>query len=207
VLGFQDLAQLRDVYGADDAKTMSAVLGTKVLFRIADPETARWGADALGEVEEETVKESTRYDAAGDTPKGVQLSAQRVQRHLVMPAELLRQERFHCFVQLSGAWPVAQTTLPHPNTVQRQPIARPVEPAKPEETFAARVADVPDTPPADAEKGDSSTEEAVLPESQAATSATPASSGEAGAGPASSTTNAPAITPPASPAEAIKGKE
>ena len=75
VLGFQDLAQLRDVYGADDAKTMSAVLGTKVLFRIADPETARWGADALGEVEEETVKESTRYDAAGDTPKGVQLSA------------------------------------------------------------------------------------------------------------------------------------
>ena len=43
---------------------MSAVLGTKVLFRIADPETAKWGADALGEVEEETVKESTRYDAA-----------------------------------------------------------------------------------------------------------------------------------------------
>ena len=98
---------------ADDAKTMSAVLGTKVLFRIADPETAKWGADALGEVEEETVKESTRYDAAGDTPKGVQLAAQRVQRHLVMPAELQRQERFHCFVQLSGAWPVAQTTLPH----------------------------------------------------------------------------------------------
>ena len=123
VLGFQDLAQLRDVYGADDAKTMSAVLGTKVLFRIADPETAKWGADALGEVEEETVKESTRYDAAGDTPKGVQLSAQRVQRHLVMPAELQRQERFRCFVQLSGAWPVAQTTLPHPSTMQRQPIA------------------------------------------------------------------------------------
>ena len=199
VLGFQDLAQLRDVYGADDAKTMSAVLGTKVLFRIADPETAKWGADALGEVEEETVKESTRYDAAGDTPKGVQLSAQRVQRHLVMPAELQRQERFHCFVQLSGAWPVAQTTLPHPNTVQRQPIARPIEPAKPEETFAARVADVPDTPPTDAGKGNPVADEAALPESQAATSAAPAS-------PASNTAAPPAITPPASAAEAAKGK-
>ena len=42
VLGFQDLAQLRDVDGADAAKSMSAVLGTKVLFKIADPETARW---------------------------------------------------------------------------------------------------------------------------------------------------------------------
>mgnify|MGYP000072394024 CR=1 FL=1 len=206
VLGFQDLAQLRDVYGADDAKTMSAVLGTKVLFRIADPETAKWGADALGEVEEETVKESTRYDAAGDTPKGVQLSAQRVQRHLVMPAELLRQERFHCFVQLSGAWPVAQTTLPHPNTVQRQPIARPIEPAKPEATFAARVADVPDTPPADAGKDDSSTEEAALPESNSATSAAPASSGGTATNPVSDAVTPPAIAPPVTPAEAAKGK-
>ena len=94
VLGFQDLAQLRDVYGPDAAKTMSAVLGTKVLFKIADPETAKWAADALGEVEEEIVKESTRYDAAGDTPKGVQLAAQRVHRHLVMPAELQRQHPF-----------------------------------------------------------------------------------------------------------------
>ena len=48
VLGFQDLAQLRDVYGADDAKTMSAVLGTKVLFRIADPETAKMGGGCPG---------------------------------------------------------------------------------------------------------------------------------------------------------------
>jgi len=77
-----------------------------------------------------------------------------VQRHLVMPAELQRQERFRCFVQLSGAWPVAQTTLPHPSSMQRQPIARPIVLAKPEETFAARVADVPDTLPTEAEKDD-----------------------------------------------------
>ena len=206
VLGFQDLAQLRDVYGADAAKSMSAVLGTKVLFKIADPETARWGADVLGEVEEETVKESTRYDAAGDTPKGVQLSAQRVQRHLVMPAELLRQERFHCFVQLSGAWPVAQTTLPHPATLQRQVIAPSIAPADPERSYAARIADVPDTPPADAGKDDSSTDEATLPKSKSTTGAA-TSSGDAATSPAPSSAAPPAIAPPASPAEAMKGKE
>ena len=129
-----------------------------------------------------------------------------MQRHLVMPAELLRQERFHCFVQLSGAWPVAQTTLPHPNTVQRQPIARPIEPAKPEATFAARVADVPDTPPADAGKDDSSTEEAALPESNSATSAAPASSGGTATNPVSDAVTPPAIAPPVTPAEAAKGK-
>ena len=148
VLGFQDLAQLRDVYGPDAAKSMSAVLGTKVLFKIADPETAKWGADVLGEVEEEVVKESTRYDAAGDTPKGVQLASQRVIRHLVMPAQLQRQPPFTCWVQLSGAWPVAQTRLPHPATLQRQVIAPPIAPADPERSYAARIADVPDMPPA-----------------------------------------------------------
>jgi len=206
VLGFQDLAQLRDVYGADAAKSMSAVLGTKVLFKIADPETARWGADVLGEVEEEMIKESTRYDAAGDTPKGVQLSAQRVQRHLVMPAELLRQERFHCFVQLSGAWPVAQTTLPHPTTLQRQLIAPAITPADPERSYAARIADVPDTPPADAGKDDSSTDEATLPKSKSTTGAATSSNGTA-SNPASDTADAPAIAPPASPAGTIKGRE
>ena len=150
VLGFQDLAQLRRVYGPDDAKTMSAVLGTKVLFKIADPETAKWGADALGEFEEEIVKESTRYDAAGDTPKGVQLAAQRVQRHLVMPAELQRQPRFHCWVQLSGDWPVAQTRLPEPKAHERKVIANAIVHADPKTTYAARIADIPD-PPKDAE--------------------------------------------------------
>lgn len=151
VLGFQDLAQLRDVYGPDAAKSMSAVLGTKVLFKIADPETARWGADVLGEVEEEVVKESTRYDAAGDTPKGVQLASQRVVRHLVMPAQLQRQPAFTCWVQLSGEWPIAQTRLPHPATLQRQVIAPSIAPADPERSYAARIADVPDTPPNGAE--------------------------------------------------------
>ena len=126
---------------------MSAVLGTKVLFKIADPETAKWGADVLGEVEEEVVKESTRYDAAGDTPKGVQLASQRVIRHLVMPAQLQRQPAFTCWVQLSGAWPIAQTRLPHPATLQRQVIAPSIAPADPERSYAARIADVPDTPP------------------------------------------------------------
>jgi len=181
------------------------VLGTKVLFKIADPETARWGADVLGEVEEEMIKESTRYDAAGDTPKGVQLSAQRVQRHLVMPAELLRQERFHCFVQLSGAWPVAQTTLPHPTTLQRQLIAPAITPADPERSYAARIADVPDTPPVDAGKDDSSTDEATLPKSKSTTGAATSSNGTA-SNPASDTADAPAIAPPASPAGTIKGR-
>jgi type IV conjugative transfer system coupling protein TraD len=147
VLGFQDLAQLRDVYGPDAAKSMSAVLGTKVLFRIADPETAKWGADVLGEVEEEVIKESTRYDAAGDTPKGVQLASQRVIRHLVMPAQLQRQPAFTCWVQLSGEWPIAQTKLPHPATLQRQAIAPSIAPADPERSYGARIADVPDLPP------------------------------------------------------------
>ena len=153
VLGFQDLSQLRKVYGADDAKTMSAVLGTKVLFKIADPETARWGADALGEVELEMVKESTRYDA-GEQPSGVQLGSHRVQRHLVMPAELQRQERFRCWVQLSGAWPIAQTTIPDPRTVKRAPIASPIEFADPAKSYAAQIADMPDPPLQDAEDDD-----------------------------------------------------
>lgn len=170
VLGFQDLAQLRRVYGPDDAKTMSAVLGTKVLFKIADPETAKWAADALGEFEEEIVKESTRYDAAGDTPKGVQLAAQRVQRHLVMPAELQRQPRFHCWVQLSGDWPVAQTRLPDPKDLDRRSIANAIIPADPTTTYAARIGDM-HAPPSDDER-DEETPDPISPEQHMTTAAT-----------------------------------
>ena len=153
VLGFQDLAQLRKVYGGDDAKTMSAVLGTKVLFKIADPETAGWAADALGKAEVEVVKESTRYDASGERQPGVQLQSQLVERYLVLPAELQRQPRFHCWVQLSGHWPVAQTRVADPSTNDRPVIAPVIEYGDPQQTYAARIADVPD-PPADPQDDD-----------------------------------------------------
>ena len=97
---------------------------------------------------------------------------------------------------------MAQTTLPHPSTVQRQPIARPIEPAKPEETFAARVADVPDTPPTDVVKDDPPTGEAVFQASKPATT----SSDDVATSSASSSAVPPAIAPPASAAEAAKGK-
>ena len=204
VLGFQDLAQLRRVYGPDEAKTMSAVLGTKVLFKIADPETAKWGADALGEFEEEIVKESTRYDAAGDTPKGVQLAAQRVQRHLVMPAELQRQPRFHCWVQLSGDWPVAQTRLPDPKAQQRKVVANPIVQADPKTTYAGRIADIPDAATNPEPDEDESTEPEVT-----TSQATKRTNGQTSNGGQTATGGAPphklnGSEPASAPSETIK---
>ena len=178
VLGFQDLAQLRRVYGEDDAKTMSAVLGTKVLFKIADPETASWAADALGKVEEEHVKESTRYDANGERSAGVQLQSQRVERHLVMPAELQRLPRFHCYVQLSGDWPIAETRIPDPRASERPCLAPSIEYGDPDRSFAAIVADVPDPPAeADDDSGPSTTQPSGL-EQPAATTPRPIPTGK-----------------------------
>ena len=145
VLGFQDLAQLRDVYGADEAKTMSAVLGTKVLFKIADPETARWGADALGEVEEEIgqgehpLRRRRRHAQGRAAQRPARAAASGDAGRAAAPAALplLRP----ALRRLAGGTDHAAAT---PRHMQRQTDRQPDRPADPKTTYAARIADIPD---------------------------------------------------------------
>lgn len=49
VIGVQDVAQIRGIYGPDVAQTMLQNLKTKVMLACADPDTARYFSDVIGE--------------------------------------------------------------------------------------------------------------------------------------------------------------
>jgi hypothetical protein len=49
VIGVQDVAQIRALYGAEIAQTMLQNLKTKVMLACADPDTARYFSDVIGE--------------------------------------------------------------------------------------------------------------------------------------------------------------
>jgi Type IV secretion-system coupling protein DNA-binding domain len=49
VIGVQDVAQIRGIYGPEIAQTMLQNLRTKVLLGCADPDTARYFSDVIGE--------------------------------------------------------------------------------------------------------------------------------------------------------------
>lgn len=49
VIGVQDVAQIRGIYGQETAQTMLQNLKTKVMLACADPDTARYFSDVIGE--------------------------------------------------------------------------------------------------------------------------------------------------------------
>ncbi|HXQ21961.1 MAG TPA: type IV secretion system DNA-binding domain-containing protein, partial [Candidatus Acidoferrales bacterium] len=49
VIGVQDVAQIRAIYGPEVAQTMLQNLKTKVMLACADPDTARYFSDVIGE--------------------------------------------------------------------------------------------------------------------------------------------------------------
>ena len=49
VIGVQDVAQIRGIYGPEIAQTMLQNLKTKVMLACADPDTARYFSDVIGE--------------------------------------------------------------------------------------------------------------------------------------------------------------
>ncbi len=93
VLGFQDIAGLREVYGRNLADELVGQCNTKVLLRLNSPETAEWASKLIGseEVLESRAGSSRNRDntrpLAGS--QGDSISHGITQRPVVLPSELL----------------------------------------------------------------------------------------------------------------------
>lgn len=125
LLGIQSVSQLREIYGRDGAESLIGMSNTQVHFRSNDPDTAAWISKALGEAEHDEVNESVTFSSS-EFRDGVSNSSQRHTRPLVMPTEIQKLEKFHFFIKLPGAWPVAET---HVKPVDRPQVAEPFVPA------------------------------------------------------------------------------
>lgn len=118
LLGLQSISQLHDTYGPKKAQTLLSCLGTWLVLRQSDPETAEAMSLFLGD--REVLRQSESGSKGGDGSGN--WSEQITKTRLIMPAELQRLAPRHGYLSLLGAYPICPVEMPIP---ARQPGAAP----------------------------------------------------------------------------------
>ena len=105
-IGFQNIAQVRELYGAEGAQTLTDQCGTWILMRQNNPESAEWAAKALGQVEVLESNQGMSY-GANDMRDGISLSQSKKVRPLLLDSQILTLENLEGYIRLPGGLPVA----------------------------------------------------------------------------------------------------
>lgn len=119
VLSLQLMAQLRQIYGRDNAETASGLCRNRVVFSTPDEDTAKWCADNLGKMELEEFREGQSY-GAHQSRDGVNVHKDKHIRNLVLSSEILNLPNLSAYVKLGNNFPLAQIDIPY---VMRPKIA------------------------------------------------------------------------------------
>jgi hypothetical protein len=123
VIGFQNVSQLRSIYGLDGAITLTSSPTTKVILRCDEAETAKWASELLGsrEVERMTM---TQLAGLSTYREGVNLQPHRRTEHIVTAAEIQLLKPFNGYLCVAGS---DRTTIriPERHLEKRQPAFLP----------------------------------------------------------------------------------
>jgi type IV secretory pathway TraG/TraD family ATPase VirD4 len=137
VMGFQNVSQMRSIYGRDGTVTLTSSPTTKVVLRCDEPETALWCSDLIGKHEVERLQ-ITQLAGLSSYREGVNLSPHRSIEPLVLPAEIQKLEPFHGYLCIAGKdratiqIPQLHLVRNHPAFIPRRPNAAAVNtPAPP----------------------------------------------------------------------------
>ena len=163
VIMFQMYSQLKTIYGPEVAKTLVGLCNTKLVFRVPEPETAKWLSDNLGQEEIHEAQEGSSQ-GVNTQRDGMNISNQRKEKAVVLPSEILNLADNHGFLFLPGPWPVA--------SFEQKPKDRPIVCEAIEERADAAVivgwardaAPAADVPPVPQEPAQASTVPETAPE-------------------------------------------
>src|SRR5712692_2523979 len=101
VIGFQNVSQLRAIYGRDRAVTLTSSPTTKCLLRADETETAEWASKLLGSHEIERLS-MTQLAGLSSYREGVNLQPHRGTEHIVTPAEIQLLKSLHGYLCVAG---------------------------------------------------------------------------------------------------------
>jgi hypothetical protein len=99
VLGFQSIAQLRRIYGQEQAAVLASMPSTKLILRVDEPETAAFLARQIGE--RETLHEEIGMSAGHDDHR-FSLHPTRRTEAVVMAAEIQRLPKLQGYLCIAG---------------------------------------------------------------------------------------------------------
>ncbi len=125
VLGYQSIAQLRRIYGHEQAAVLASMPSTKLLLRVDEPETAAFIARQIGE------RETLRYEigmSAAEHGDHFNLQPSRRTEPVVMASEIQRLpklEGYFCIAGLDRARVRVKPCLPQRRQIEFMPRAFP----------------------------------------------------------------------------------
>ena len=110
VLGYQNFAQLKTIYGYDQASSISSLLSTKYYFRVPDYEMAERLSKNIGsqEVYESSYNRQLGVESVKD---GSSINQARVTKRLVTSDEILGLADLHCYALIIGEYPRTKISL------------------------------------------------------------------------------------------------
>ncbi len=131
VLGWQNISQLRRVYGHDGARSLSALTNTRFMYRQPDPDIAKWSASNLGESIIDEVREGISY-GANSMRDGVSISRAEIRKPVISYSEIMNLDDLNCYLRLPGAYPLTKLKfLYHERNKTHEPfIMRPIDEKK-----------------------------------------------------------------------------
>lgn len=102
VMGFQNVSQLRSIYGRDRTTTLTSAPTTKVILRCDEAETAQWASEQLGKHEVVRV-EMTALAGLSSYREGLNLQPHRSVEPIVMAAEVQSLREYEGYLCVAGA--------------------------------------------------------------------------------------------------------
>jgi type IV secretory pathway TraG/TraD family ATPase VirD4 len=101
VLAFQNVSQIRSIYGRDGAITLTSSPTTKVLMRCDEVETAKWASELLGSHEIVRLN-MTSMAGLSNYREGVNLSPHRSSEHIVTAGEIQLLKPLEAYLCVAG---------------------------------------------------------------------------------------------------------
>lgn len=115
-VAIQSVSQLYECYGRDVANTLLSNLGTQVILRLPDAETAEWASRTFGDeqIREEHISTSTNHQFENSTSNSYQIRQQRV----VLPSEIQQLPDLTGLLNIVGDIPPCVIQIPPVNPPQ-----------------------------------------------------------------------------------------
>jgi len=113
VLGFQDVSQIRTVYGREGAQTLASVMRTKLLLAQEDPESADYYSKMLGQAEIVRPQQSVN-------DSGSSVTYQHTTQQVVLPSELMGLAVGVGYLKVAGDPVIKKVRILIPDLPQKQ---------------------------------------------------------------------------------------
>ncbi len=110
VTAFQDIHQLRAIYGRDESEALLSMYNTNFCYRTKCPDTAQWMSRLTGQREIIEQREGFSY-GANDIRDGVSVHQERRKEQLILDTEFLKLNDCEAYIVLPENTPVTKVTL------------------------------------------------------------------------------------------------